>query len=532
MAKYNFIIKNGIIFDGEGNDFAKNDIGIKNDKIKSIGKLEENDAERVIDANAMYIAPGFIDLTSHSDTFWTIFSDPFQESLVRQGITTILGGNCGSSLAPIVSSKNIESIQKWTDISKINIDWQNLDEFLDKLEINSLGINFATLIGHGTLRRNVVGDETRRITESELKKMKFLLERSLKRGAYGLSFSLGSAHEKEASAKEITELAKTVKEYDGLVKHHLEDEGKNILPAIAHLVGYARESRAKTQISHFKAIGRSAWEKFEEALSLIERARGENLALTLDVFPYTKTGSNLYLLLPEWARKNGKSGILSMLRDPEERKNIIQYLKNITLHYERITVASTLWDASSVGKTLAEISESTGFAPEEVILNLLELNELKVSIFNEAVKEENIEKLLRKPYVMISSDGAGYDSQNFKSQISSPKSELYHPRSFGAFPRVFSEFVKNKKAITWQEAIYKSAGFPAKILGLSERGTIKNGSFADIVIFNPEKIQDKATYKNPFQFSEGVEWVFVNGESVLEAGEMKMKKAGKVLRRK
>jgi len=526
--KYDFLIKNGIIFDGEKSGFVRDDLGIKNEKIKDLGKLEES-AGRIIDANNMYVCPGFIDLTNHSDTFWTLFSDPYQESLVSQGVTTILGGNCGSSLAPIVSPQNIETVQKWTDISKINVDWQSPDEFLDRLERHHLAINFATLIGHGVLRRNVIGNETRNASEEELRKMEFLLEKSLEEGAFGLSFNLGAAHEKAASSKEIIELSKIVQSKNGLIKHHLEDEGKNILPSIAHLIGYIRESKAKTQISHFKAIGRSAWEKFDEAIALIERAREENLSLTIDVFPYTKTGSNLYQFLPEYMLKNGKSEILKTLSRPEERESVSKYLQGLTLHYDKITVAATLWDTNAIGKTIAELAQSTGFMPEEVILNLLELNGLHVSIFNEAIKEEHIGELLKKSWAMIGSDGAGYDSVNFKSLT---LDRLPHPRSFGAFPRVFSDFVINKQILSWQEAIYKATSLPAKTLGIVQRGEIKEGFYADIVIFNPEKIEDKATYENPFQFSSGVEWVFINGEPVIEEGKITKKKTGMILRRK
>lgn len=533
MAKYDFLIKNGIVFDGSKDADPKQiNIGIKDEHIKEIGDINEAESLAVIDASNQYVCPGFIDLTSHSDAFWTIFSDPFQESLITQGITTILGGNCGSSLAPIVSQKDIQSIQKWTDISTINIDWQELKEFFDRLDKIKIGVNFATLIGHGTLRRNIAGDETRSLTETEIRKLIFLLEKALEQGAFGVSFNLGSAHEKETSEKEITAIQNIVKKFGGLIKHHLEDEGKNILPALAKVISGNRETKSTVQISHFKAIGKTAWEKFDEAMSLIERARNDGLNITVDVFPYTKTGSNLYVLLPEWIIKNGKDYILSSLKKLDERNEALVYLKTLTLHYDKITIASALHDKNSIGKTLADISKATGFSPEEVILNLLEINDLQVSIFNEVIKEEHIEKLLAEDYVMIATDGSGYDAVSADKGLKSSNINNPHPRSFGTFPKFFREFVRNKQILNWQNAVYKASGFPAKVLGIKDRGIIKEGAFADIVIFNPEIIQDNATYHNPFRFSSGVNWVFINGTLVLKEGELTRKKAGIVLRKR
>lgn len=529
--KYDFVIKNGEIFDAENRDFKTGDLGIAGDKIKKIGLIDEKDGGNIIDASGKKVVPGFIDLTNHSDTFWTIFSNPFQQSLISQGITTVLGGNCGASLAPISQGKDIQNIQKWTDISGINTNWQSTREFLNEMERHPLGVNFATLTGHGNLRRIVTGDNTREAGKAEVEQMKLLLQKSLNEGSFGLSFNLASAHERKSDFNEITELSKEVSAVGGLVKHHLEDEGKNILPAVVRLINYVRATHAKTEISHFKAIGKSAWEKFDEALSLIEKAiYEEKFPLSLDFFPYDRTGSNLYLLLPDWVKKNGKDNILHLIKDKKERETIINYFKALTLHYDKITVASALRERGAVGKTILEISKNTEIQPEEVILNLLELNELNVTIFNEALNYENINELFKKEYAVFATDGTGYDLMNVDQKISLPYNYA-HPRSFGAFVKILCEFVKEKNMLTFGEAVYKMTSKPAEILGLDKRGALKEDFYADIAIINSAEIQDKSDYKNPFQFSEGVLDVFVNGEPIIAGGEFKFKKNGRVLRR-
>lgn len=539
MAKYDFVFKNGQVFDGDKKEFQIADLGIHGDKIKKIGNIDESDAKNKIDASGKYLCPGFIDITNHSDTFWTIFSNPYQESLISQGITTVLGGNCGSSLAPLTNPKNIEVIQKWTNISGLNINWQSMEEFLKDIGSRSLGVNFATLTGHGNLRRIVVGDETRKASKTEIEEMKILLEKSLDSGSFGISFNLSSAHEIESDQKEIESLCVVTAGKNGLVKHHLKDEGKNILPSISHLMNIIRNTGAKTQISHFKAIGKSAWEKFTEAVSFIENSIADNVKITIDVFPYERTGSNLYLFLPEWVRKNGKRDILHLIKDINERRNVVDYLKSLTLHYEKITVASALNDKNSLGRTIAEISNNTGVSPEEVILNLIDINELNVSIFNEAINSEHISELIKKPYSMIATNGAGYDISElndaniheiFSLKLPVDSLNYVHPRSFGSFPRFLKEYVNNKQVINLGEAIYKISTFPARTAGFKERGELKENFYADIAVLDIDNIQDKATYENPFQFSKGIEYVFINGEPSFQNGEFTLKKNGRVLK--
>ncbi len=386
-------------------------------------------------------------------------------------------------------------------------------------------MNFASLIGLGTLRRGVIGNAGRTVNDIEAKEMIFLLDRSMKDGAFGLSTSLGRVHEKNASETELKELLQIIKNYEGLAKHHLKDEGKEIMSSLAQIIGLARESGARTQISHFKILGRQSWDNIAPALSMIEHGREEEkLDLWLDFFPYEKTGSNLYLLLPPWLLEEGGRKIISRLKEPETRKNVADYLKNMTLHYDKMILASTLRDKTGLGKTLLELSQKTGLNPEELIIELLEINELKVSIFNEVINPQHLIQLAAKKYSLFATDGLGISGRNIES-------DFPHPRSFGAFPKCVNLFVNQKRILTLEEAIYKMTGLPARNLGLNDRGTIETGKKADLVVFDLDKIEDRADYQNPVQFSEGINYVLVNGKIAVREGKPTAIMAGKVLRK-
>lgn len=523
MANFSALIKGGLVL--QGKKLERLDIGVRGDKIEALGSLEKEGAGIVINAEGKYVSPGFIDLTNHSDTHWTIFNAPRQESLLLQGITTILGGNCGASLAPLVRAQDIEGIEKWTNVRGLNLNWHKVSEFLDEVERHPLGVNFATLVGHGTLRRGVLRDANQPADKNEIKEMVFLLEEALKEGAFGLSTSLRSAHAKSAAQNELRELFGKVAEYGGLTKHHLKDEGKNILPSLAELITLGRMSRAKINFSHFKILGRQSWEYFDEALNFIESAIEEGLKITLDIFPYTKTGSLLYMLLPSWAIEGGRKQILDSLKDELLRREILDYLRSLTLHYDQMIVASVLKDQTSLGRTIAQLAQSSKLEPEEVILQLIESNELRVSIFNEAISREHLPELIKKEYALIASDGVGYDS---KVEM---KHDLPHPRSFGAFPRALEIFVKERKNLPWGEVLYKMSEFPAELLGLKERGKLAKGFFADIVVFDPEKIHAKDEYFSGHYQVQGIDWVLVNGKTAVKNGAVSENLSGKVIRR-
>jgi N-acyl-D-amino-acid deacylase len=521
---YSIIIRNGLVFDGQKSPGYAADLGIEGDRISAVGDLKNVSGDMEIDASGLYIAPGFIDLTNHSDTHWTLFDRPGQDSLLTQGVTTILGGNCGSSLAPLVQASDIGSIEKWIDASKININWQRLSEFFKELEKRRLTLNFATLVGHGTLRRSAGINDSRPATPEEINKMSYLLYQALSDGAFGLSTGLGRSRESSADDEEMRQLLIQVKKAGGFGAHHLENEGSEVVSAVSRIAGFSRELGVKEHISHFKVLGRKSWPKQETALEIIERGRRDQIQLTIDLFPYTATGSNLYYLLPEWAREGDKDTILERLKNKGRRNDIVAELKNITLHYEKIIIASTLHDTGSAGKSVKILAEISGLAPEELMIDLLLVNDLQVSIFNENISEDNLISALKKDYAAISSDGVGLGIEGMSY-------DLPHPRSFGAFARVFDLFVKQKKIFSWEEAIYKMTGLPAKILGLKKRGLIEKDAFADIVVFDPGAVRDQADYQKPRKFSQGFRFVFVNGAAAVLEGTLTGEPSGRILKK-
>jgi N-acyl-D-amino-acid deacylase len=521
---YDILIKNGAVIDGTKKARFKADIAISKSKIEAIGDLSSETAYRVIDANGKYVVPGFIDMTNHSDTHWSIFKNPEQESMVRQGITTIVGGLCGSSLAPLVRSTDINSIQKWTDTSEININWLSMTEFLDELKHHKLGINFTTLVGHNTLRGSILGEENRPASEQELADITYMLEKGMKEGAIGISFGLNFTQGRSATNDELASLARVVADTKKLSVLHLRDEGKSLLPSITEIMQIARGSRGKFHISHFKALGREAWGDFPKALNLLRQAQEEGLSITMDVFPYVKTGSLLYSVLPGWAREQGRDALEEKCKDPVERKMIAESLTKLSLHYDRITIAEARNNPALTGKTIKEISESAGTPPDETLVDILRLNDFGVTIFGETIQENDMVEAYKEPYAYFSSDGFGLDSINAK------EGGLPHPRSVGATARFLGEYVRNKEIMSWEDAIHKMTLGPANILGLTNRGAIAKGAAADIVVLDPEAISDKATYENPFSYPEGIHWVLVNGTIAVEEGACTQKLEGSIIR--
>lgn len=523
---YDIIIKNGTIIDGSGNKMFMDDIGIKEDKIKEIGDLRNEKAYVIIDAKGQYVSPGFIDINNHSDTYWRIFLDPNLESLVHQGITTIIGGNCGSSLAPLASKDIIQTIQKWADIKLVNLNWLSMKEFFKELENRKIALNFASLTGHATLRRGILGDKVENLSGEKLKPMKKMLEKSLKDGSIGFSTGLVYTHAKLASKEEIVEMAKIVKKYNGVYTTHVRGESEELLQAVAEAIDVARESGVNLQISHLKAMGEKSWPLFEEALKLIEKANKEGINVNFDVYPYTATGSVLYVLLPDWIAEGGKKIMIHRLKDPVIKQKLLKEMKESGYDYSKVVISISPINKTLSRKRIVDIAEAQGRSVEETIIDILIASEGRVITMMEVLSEDNVIKAIKNPLSIISTNGSGYNVGHKSS------GELVHPRNFGSFPRILARYVKEKKILSWEEAIYKMSGKPAEKFNLKNRGIIKEGNFADVTIFNPKTIEDLATPENPYQYSRGVNYVIVNGKIVLNNGKLENVKAGEVLKRK
>ena len=501
----------------------KADIGIKEDRIAAIGELHNEKCEIEIDAAELLVCPGIIDVNNHSDTYWQIFANPNLESLVYQGVTTIIGGNCGSSLAPLADAEAIESIQKWVNIKRVNLNWLSVEELFETIEQIGLSVNFVTLIGHGTLRRGIIKNEMRNLTPKELGYVEKMLDSSLRDGGIGMSTGLIYTHARLASTEELIALAKIVRKFNGIYTTHIRNEREKFLEAVEEALKIAEESGVKLHISHLKVMEKENWSLFEAALTAIEKAYERGVDVTFDVFPYTNTGTVLYTLLPEWVSAGGKKMLINRLKDSSIRAKVISEMKESGFDYSKIEIAISSLNRILSKRRILDIAKSQEKSVEDAIVDVLIASEGRVITSIESLSEENIEKAVAHPLSIISTNGAGYSIEHSKT------GEVVHPRSFGTFPRIISQYVLGKRIISWEAAIRKMTGIPAQKFGIKKRGEIKEKNFADIMIINRDKLADLATAENPYQYSKGVEFVLVNGEIILSEGVYGGGKGGRIL---
>ncbi|MGC8610854.1 MAG: N-acyl-D-amino-acid deacylase family protein [Thermoplasmata archaeon] len=516
---FDLIIKNGKIFDGTGNDWFKFDIGILNDKIEFIGNLNKTDGESLIDAKGKIVSPGFIDIHSHSDLSAMLY--PTADSKVLQGVTTEVVGNCGSSPAP-VKKENLELIKDYigNEISdKLPWNWRTMDDFYQEVEKIGSSVNFVPLVGHGTLRVAVMGYENREPTDNELKEMKSLLEQEMKSGYFGISTGLEYAPGSYSKTEEIIELARVVSKYGGIYATHIRNEGSGVVDAINEAITISKEAGTPLEISHLKVVGKENWDRDDKILKLIYDARKNGIEVNADVYPYTASHTTLTIMLPSWVLEGGVRNALSKLQDHQLKEKIRYEILRKGPDWERITIPSYN------GKSIKELSVEWNIDPFETFVKLLLDNNGSVSIIGHSMREESVEKFILSPLVSIGSDSSG------RKPGEGPLGGLTHPRAYGTFPRVISGYWREKNLISLSEAIRKMTGLSAAKLRLKERGLIKEGYYADLVIFDPEKISDLATFNDPIKFPAGIDYVIVNGVIVAERGKHTNKKPGRIIKK-
>jgi N-acyl-D-aspartate/D-glutamate deacylase len=521
---YDILIKNGTVIDGTGEPGMKTNVAISKNKIAKIGELGFAKSQIEIDALGKIVAPGFVDIHNHSDGYWRIFLEPELPSLILQGITTIIGGNCGASIAPLTDGRIVESIQKWADIKQVNVDWLSFSEFAEKMSGRKLAINFGSLVGHGTLRRGLTLDEMRCLNQHELDVVGKILQKSFEEGALGLSTGLAYSHEREAGWDELVKLAEIAKENERFYSTHLRDESGNILAALQEAIDLARQTGVSLEVSHLKVIGEKNWPLMDEVLTKIEKAQKAGVDINFDVYPYPQIGSVLYIFLPAWAADGGKKMLLGRLKEKHLRKKIIEEMKETArYHYEDALIAICPFAKSLTKRKISEVASERGVSIEEVIVDLLVASEGRVVTIAEVLSEENVKKAIEHPLSIIATDGAGYGADHKES------GELVHPRCFGTFPRVLGKYVREEKLLTIEEAVKKMTSLPAGKIGLPDRGRLEKGYQADVVVFDLEKIRDLATVENPYQYSEGIEQVIVNGKFALRDGKLTNEMAGEFI---
>jgi N-acyl-D-amino-acid deacylase len=528
---FDIIIRNGTVYDGSGQPGRKIDVGIRGDKIGALGNLQAATAKTTIDASGLAVAPGFINMLSWSTD--SLMVDGRGQSEIRQGVTTEIMGE-GNSWGPINDAirKRMKSDQ--LDI-KYDIDWNNLSDYLYLLERRGVSHNIASFVGATTVREYVLGYQNRKPTPDELNQMRRLVEHEMRNGALGIASALEYAPAYYADTGELIELCKVAAKYRGKYISHMRSEGVRLLEAIDEVIRICREAKVPAEIYHLKASGQPNWHKMDAALAKIERARKEGLPITANMYPYTAGATGLDACIPPWVQEGGPIAMRRRLRDPEQRPRIIGDILHPKYEWpnfyanagspDRIMPVSFKKESLKPlqGKTLARIAQLRKKEPVEVILDLLAEDESPIPTMYFITAEENIRKIIPLSWVSFGSDEASQAAEGVFLK------SMPHPRAYGCFARVLGKYVRDEKLVSLEETIRKLTHLPASNLGLDRRGFLQAGYYADIVVFDPHTIADKATYQSPHQYAVGVRDVFVNGEQVLKNGEHTGAKPGRAL---
>ncbi len=520
---YDIIIKKGKVFNGSDSKPEIIDIGIKKDEIVTLGNLSGYKAKTEINAEGLFVSPGFIEINTIADRDLSVLYNRNAENFVRQGVTTVIGGACGASLAPFLK-KSLESVYKWGDYKSLNVNWHSVREFLHYLSLKRTAVNIGFLLSWAILRNNFTKQQFRGLKKEEKKELKRLIEDSLKDGVFGVAFGYGFDDEKAVSIDEILELTPVIKKYKGYIAFNLRDESVNFLSSLEEIAEVVQKSELSGEIYQLKTLREPKNEILEKGLQLLQDINKEKELLNFDLMPYETLAVLAYSLLPDWAAVGGRKVLLHNLRNETTKGKIIADMKERKILSPDITVAKSgdyWWFA---GKTLQEISHNFQMDIENTFLKLIEISEGNITLLIKTFSSEELKKIISSPFSFISS------SSGFTT-IDNVSKNWEHPAAFGTFPKFLREFVREKKVFSWEQAIHKLTGKVANKIGLKNRGFIKNGYKADIVIFDPEKITDESTFQNPYQYPSGIRAVIINGKLAFHKGRTTSQLSGNILRR-
>ena len=525
---FDIIIKKGQVADGLLARTFKADIGIIGEKIAAIGNLGDVSANHIIDASGMIVAPGFIDMHTHTDL--ELLINPNAESKIRQGVTTEVGGNCGYAPFPLSEDDHKEIDETNHEKYGIHVGWRDINGFLNALEKKKISLNYLTLTGHGKLRSYVVGKNDVAPTADQMIRMKEQLDQSMEAGSFGLSTGLEYPPGSYANTDELIELSKVVAKYDGLYATHMRNEDDTVEEAIKEALQICREAKVSLQISHLKACNKNNWHKVDHMLDMIHNASEQGLPVHADRYPYIAWSTGLSSMLPLWSRQGTTDETLARLDDPELIPKIKDYAEGRGRRiggWDRLVINSCHSDDNKIfeGKAISQCVEMSGLSPFEFIKKLMIDERGRVNVMGFAMDEGNLHKVLSSSLVMGGSDGSAVAPYG---KLAGGKP---HPRYYGTFPRILGKYCREEKLFDIATVVQKSSAMPAEKLGLKSRGKLAREYFADIVIFDPETVIDKATYSNPHQYPVGINYVLVNGKIVIKEGEHTNKYTGKVLRK-
>ncbi|MGH9631569.1 MAG: N-acyl-D-amino-acid deacylase family protein [Bryobacteraceae bacterium] len=500
-ADYDVLIRNARIVDGSGNPWYRADVGVRDGRIAAIGDLSKTTAYRTIDANGRVLAPGFIDVHTHIEA--EIENFPSADNYILDGVTTLVTGNCGGSRL-------------------------ELGEWFTQLENKGITPNVASLIGHNTVRAEVMGRGNRLASPQEIARMQAQVEKAMTEGAVGLSTGLIYIPGTYSNTEEVVALAKAAAKHGGVYASHIRDEGEDVLKSIEEAVTVGKQAGMPVQLSHFKIDNKRLWGSSNKSIELVEEYRREGVDVVVDQYPYERSSTGLAVTLPSWALADGEQKIQERLKDPETRARIAKEMKQMLIDkghetYEYAMIARFKPDPSLEGKTITAANNSKGrpATVESEIETILDLMmEGGAQMVYHSMGKIDVERIMRYPNTAIASDGGVREFG-----VGMP-----HPRSYGTNARVLSEFVRNRKVLTLEDAIRRMTSLPARTFGFRDRGLIRAGMAADLVLFDPDKVVDKATFEQPHQYSEGFDLVLVNGKIAAENGQMTEARPGKILR--
>ena len=528
---YDTIIRHGMIYDGNGGEPYKADIGINNDTISFIGDLSAATATNETDAKGNAVAPGFINMMGHSED--ALIQDGRSQSDIKQGVTTEIFGEF--SMGPL-NPKMKKQLQDGQGDIKYNVEWNTLGEYMNFLEKKGISCNIASFVGTGAVRQYVIGEDNKAPTPVQLDSMKLLVRQAMEEGALGVTNALIYPVDFFAKTDELIALSKEAAKYGGTYSSHMRSEGNKLLEAVEELITISKEATIPAEIFHLKAGGKNNWGKMDSVIRRVERARKEGLSITADMYTYIAGATGMTSAFPPSLQDGGFGKLWQRLHDPAIRKQMARAMNTDALDWENlyygaggaehVLLLSFKQDSLKkfTGKSLAEVSKIRHTSVEETAMDLIIQDSTRVGVAYFLMTEENVKKQVALPWVSFGSDEASYTTEGVFLKSNA------HPRAYGNFARVIGKYCRDEKVVSLQQAIYKLANLPSKHLKLQKRGELKVGNYADIIIFDPASVKDKATFEKPHQYSEGMIHVFVNGRQVLKDGDHTGAKPGRFVK--
>jgi N-acyl-D-aspartate/D-glutamate deacylase len=527
---FDTLIRKGTVIDGTGRPRFDADIGISAGRIEAIGALQDAEATHVIEAAGHVVAPGFIDMHSHSDR--SLLDDPGAESKVHQGVTTEVVGNCAASPFPTTGERDV--ILEGSHPSAVEVDWTDVDGWANRLETNGISLNVAPQVGHSALRTVAGVTDNRPPTEDELDTMRRLAAESVEQGAYAVTTGLTLPPSSYATTDEIVSIVQATRHYDGVfyTSHTRVWAGWHI-KAVEECVEVGRRAGVPVQHSHMGIVDPRIYRRGDELVAVIDRARADGMDVTYDMHPYAAAATHLQQLTPEWLQEGGELAMLDRLREPETRQRAVEetsggYFRGLPFEWDKLVLANLSSDRNQnlVGSSIADVAEARNTSGVETMLALIDEEDNKVGVVAHNRDEGDIRFFMAHPQAMIGSDGVAMSPTGIYAN------DRPHPRFYGTYPRILGRYVREQPAVlTLEEAVFKMTGFPARRMSFTDRGTIASKNVADLVIFDPATVQDRATYDDPHRFPVGIPHVLVAGVPVVLDGQHTGARPGKVIRR-